>query len=166
MAGAFTWGDLRPRAQVRMPQLQAFTSCACQSRRCVPLRDSTRSFPLRAVLKPFPLSGIYVWDVTGKKYFDFLAAYSAVNQGHCHPRIINVGLPFTSTALDANIEQYYWQWSQKSVGLQAGNKGLERMFRTNLVIGFTSLRERYISYCCFIGALGFETSLMVRPSHC
>ncbi len=32
--------------------------------------------------------GVYVWDVDGKKYFDFLAAYSAVNQGHCHPRII------------------------------------------------------------------------------
>ncbi len=32
--------------------------------------------------------GVYVWDVEGKKYFDFLAAYSAVNQGHCHPRII------------------------------------------------------------------------------
>ncbi len=33
--------------------------------------------------------GVYVWDVEGKKYFDFLSAYSAVNQGHCHPRIIN-----------------------------------------------------------------------------
>ena len=32
--------------------------------------------------------GVYVWDVEGKRYFDFLAAYSAVNQGHCHPRII------------------------------------------------------------------------------
>jgi ornithine--oxo-acid transaminase len=32
--------------------------------------------------------GVYVWDVDGKRYFDFLAAYSAVNQGHCHPRII------------------------------------------------------------------------------
>lgn len=32
--------------------------------------------------------GIYVWDVEGKKYFDFLSAYSAVNQGHCHPRIL------------------------------------------------------------------------------
>lgn len=31
--------------------------------------------------------GIYVWDVEGKKYFDFLSAYSAVNQGHCHPKI-------------------------------------------------------------------------------
>ncbi len=32
--------------------------------------------------------GIYVWDVDGKKYFDFLSSYSAVNQGHCHPRIV------------------------------------------------------------------------------
>ncbi len=32
--------------------------------------------------------GVYVWDAEGKKYFDFLSAYSAVNQGHCHPRII------------------------------------------------------------------------------
>ena len=32
--------------------------------------------------------GVYVWDVEGKKYFDFLSAYSAVNQGHCHPKII------------------------------------------------------------------------------
>lgn len=32
--------------------------------------------------------GVYVWDVEGKKYYDFLSAYSAVNQGHCHPRII------------------------------------------------------------------------------
>ena len=32
--------------------------------------------------------GIYVWDVEGKKYFDFLSSYSAVNQGHCHPRIV------------------------------------------------------------------------------
>lgn len=33
--------------------------------------------------------GVYVWDVDGKRYFDFLSAYSAVNQGHCHPKIIN-----------------------------------------------------------------------------
>jgi len=32
--------------------------------------------------------GIFVWDVEGKRYFDFLSAYSAVNQGHCHPKII------------------------------------------------------------------------------
>jgi ornithine--oxo-acid transaminase len=33
--------------------------------------------------------GIFVWDTEGKKYYDFLSAYSAVNQGHCHPRIVN-----------------------------------------------------------------------------
>lgn len=43
--------------------------------------------------KPLPVvlskgDGIYVWDVEGKKYYDFLSAYSAVNQGHCHPKII------------------------------------------------------------------------------
>jgi ornithine--oxo-acid transaminase len=32
--------------------------------------------------------GVFVWDVEGRRYFDFLSAYSAVNQGHCHPRII------------------------------------------------------------------------------
>ncbi len=43
--------------------------------------------PLPVVLEKG--EGIYVWDVDGKKYYDFLSAYSAVNQGHCHPRIIN-----------------------------------------------------------------------------
>ena len=32
--------------------------------------------------------GVFVWDCEGKKYYDFLSAYSAVNQGHCHPKII------------------------------------------------------------------------------
>ena len=43
--------------------------------------------PLPVVLKKG--KGVYVWDVNEKKYFDFLSAYSAVNQGHCHPKIIN-----------------------------------------------------------------------------
>ncbi|MBC8045949.1 MAG: ornithine--oxo-acid transaminase [Fimbriimonadaceae bacterium] len=34
--------------------------------------------------------GVYVWDVEGKRYYDFLSAYSAVNQGHCHPKIVQV----------------------------------------------------------------------------
>lgn len=34
------------------------------------------------------MSGIYVWDVDGNRYYDFLSAYSAVNQGHCHPKIV------------------------------------------------------------------------------
>ncbi len=42
--------------------------------------------PLPVVLQKG--KGIYVWDVEGKKYFDFLSSYSAVNQGHCHPKIV------------------------------------------------------------------------------
>jgi ornithine--oxo-acid transaminase len=42
--------------------------------------------PLEVVLSRG--EGAYVWDVDGKRYFDFLSAYSAVNQGHCHPRIV------------------------------------------------------------------------------
>jgi ornithine--oxo-acid transaminase len=33
--------------------------------------------------------GVFVWDVEGKKYYDFLSSYSAVNQGHCHPKIVD-----------------------------------------------------------------------------
>ena len=44
--------------------------------------------------KPIPVvlskgEGVYLWDVDGKKYYDFLSSYSAVNQGHCHPKIID-----------------------------------------------------------------------------
>lgn len=42
--------------------------------------------PLPVVLEKG--EGVYVWDVDGKKYYDFLSAYSAVNQGHCHPKIV------------------------------------------------------------------------------
>src|SRR5690625_4592211 len=42
--------------------------------------------PLPVVLKKG--KGIYMWDVEDKKYFDFLSGYSAVNQGHCHPKIV------------------------------------------------------------------------------
>ena len=44
--------------------------------------------PLNVVIAK--AKGIWVWDVEGKKYLDFLSAYSAVNQGHCHPRIVSV----------------------------------------------------------------------------
>jgi len=60
--------------------------------------------------------GVFVWDVEGKKYFDFLSAYSAVNQGHCHPQIVRAmteqaqTLTLTSRAFHNNMlgafEQY------------------------------------------------------------
>ena len=53
--------------------------------------------------------GVYVWDVEGKKYFDFLSGYSAINQGHCHPKIIDAlveqasVLTLTSRAFHSNL---------------------------------------------------------------
>lgn len=52
--------------------------------------------------------GVFVWDVDGKRYYDFLSGYSAVNQGHCHPKIINTlieqakQLTLTSRAFHSN----------------------------------------------------------------
>lgn len=63
--------------------------------------------PLSVVLEKG--EGIFVWDVEEKKYYDFLSAYSAVNQGHCHPRIINAlinqasKLTLTSRAFHNNL---------------------------------------------------------------
>ena len=53
--------------------------------------------------------GVYLWDVEGNKYYDFLSAYSAVNQGHCHPKIISAlidqskELTLTSRAFHNNV---------------------------------------------------------------
>src|SRR5210317_782336 len=57
--------------------------------------------------------GVYVWDTNGKRYYDFLSAYSAVNQGHCHPKIINAlteqaqRLTLTSRAFYNNLLGQY-----------------------------------------------------------
>ena len=48
---------------------------------------ATNYSPLPVVLSRG--KGVYLWDVDGKKYYDFLSSYSAVNQGHCHPKIIH-----------------------------------------------------------------------------
>lgn len=50
--------------------------------------------------------GVYVWDPEGKRYFDFLSAYSAVNQGHCHPRII-AALTEQATQLTLTSRAFY-----------------------------------------------------------
>ena len=65
------------------------TETATKSERLMDLEDNYGAHnyhPIPVVLERG--EGVYVWDVEGKRYFDFLAAYSAVNQGHCHPRII------------------------------------------------------------------------------
>jgi ornithine--oxo-acid transaminase len=67
-------------------------------------------------------SGIFVWDVDGKQYFDFLSAYSAVNQGHCHPKItqalINQAgkLSLTSRAFHNNLLGEYEKYITEYFG--------------------------------------------------
>ena len=66
--------------------------------------------------------GVYVWDVEGNKYYDFLSAYSAVNQGHCHPRIIKAlvdqasVLTLTSRAFYNNVLGEYEEYITKLFG--------------------------------------------------
>lgn len=66
--------------------------------------------------------GIFVWDVEGKKYFDFLSAYSAVNQGHCHSRIIKAlseqatKLTLTSRAFYNNVLGEFEEYITKYFG--------------------------------------------------
>jgi ornithine--oxo-acid transaminase len=76
--------------------------------------------PLPVVLEKG--KGVFVWDVEGKKYFDFLSAYSAVNQGHCHPRIINAlkkqseKLTLTSRAFHSNLLGEFEEYITKLFG--------------------------------------------------
>jgi ornithine--oxo-acid transaminase len=76
--------------------------------------------PLPVVLEKG--EGVYVWDVEGKRYFDFLSAYSAVNQGHCHPKIVNAmieqskKLTLTSRAFYNNVLGEYEEYITKFFG--------------------------------------------------
>lgn len=68
--------------------------------------------------------GVFMWDVEGKKYFDFLSAYSAVNQGHCHPKIIQAmidqanTLELTSRAFYNNVLGVYEKFVTEYFGYQ------------------------------------------------
>ncbi|NJW54116.1 ornithine--oxo-acid transaminase [Salinimicrobium oceani] len=76
--------------------------------------------PLPVVLEKG--EGVYVWDVEGKKYYDFLSAYSAVNQGHCHPRIVGAmteqaqKLTLTSRAFHNDILGKYEKYATTYFG--------------------------------------------------
>lgn len=76
--------------------------------------------PLPVVLEKG--EGIYVWDVNGKRYFDFLSAYSAMNQGHCHPKIVEAmteqakKLALTSRAFYNNVLGEWEEYITKYFG--------------------------------------------------
>ncbi len=81
--------------------------------------------------------GVFVWDVDGKRYYDFLSGYSAVNQGHCHPKIINAlieqskKLTLTSRAFHSNLlgeyEKYITNYFgyDKVLPMNTGVEGVE-----------------------------------------
>ena len=66
--------------------------------------------------------GVFVWDVDGKRYYDFLSGYSAVNQGHCHPEIIkalveqSTKLTLTSRAFHSNLLGNYEKYITEYFG--------------------------------------------------
>eukprot|EP00301_Raphidiophrys_heterophryoidea_P023250 c7189_g1_i1.p1 GENE.c7189_g1_i1~~c7189_g1_i1.p1 ORF type:complete len:446 (-),score=84.25 c7189_g1_i1:127-1464(-) len=68
--------------------------------------------------------GVFLWDVDGKRYFDFLSAYSAVNQGHCHPKLINTmvkqcsTLTLTSRAFHNDVLGEYSEYMTKYFGYE------------------------------------------------
>jgi ornithine--oxo-acid transaminase len=76
--------------------------------------------PLPVVLEKG--KGVFVWDVEGKKYYDFLSAYSAVNQGHCHPKIVHAlteqakKLTLTSRAFYNSVLGEYEEYITKYFG--------------------------------------------------
>lgn len=76
--------------------------------------------PLPAVLSRG--EGVHVWDVEGKKYYDFLSAYSAVNQGHCHPKIVGAmheqasKLALTSRAFHNDVLGAYEKYATEYFG--------------------------------------------------
>jgi ornithine--oxo-acid transaminase len=91
--------------------------------------------PIPVVLKRG--KGVYVWDLEGRRYYDFLAAYSAVNQGHCHPKIIKAltdqasELTLTSRAFHNSIlgeyEKYITSYFgfDKVLPMNTGAEGVE-----------------------------------------
>ena len=91
--------------------------------------------PLPVVLEKG--EGVYVWDVEGKRYFDFLSAYSALNQGHSHPRIIDAlieqskQLTLTSRAFHNNVLGEYEKYMSEYFGfdkilpMNTGVEGVE-----------------------------------------
>ena len=103
-------------------------------------RTSAHNYhPLPVVLSKG--KGTHVWDVDGKKYLDFLAAYSAVNQGHCHPRIVDAlksqldTLTLTSRAFHNNMMGPYADYITKlfkydkvlpmNTGVEAGETAIK-----------------------------------------
>ena len=102
--------------------------------------------PLPVVLEKG--EGVFLWDVNGKKYYDFLSAYSAVNQGHCHPELVNLiknqaeTLTLTSRAFHNNKLGEYMEFATKLFGfdqllpMNTGAEGVETSIKLSRKWGY------------------------------
>ena len=92
--------------------------------------------------------GVFLWDINGKKYYDFLSAYSAVNQGHCHPDLINIiksqseTLTLTSRAFHNDKLGDYMEFATKLFGfdkllpMNTGAEGVETSIKLSRKWGY------------------------------
>ncbi len=92
--------------------------------------------------------GVYLWDVNGKKYYDFLSSYSAVNQGHCHPKLVELikkqaeTLTLTSRAFHNNKLGEYMEFTTKLFGydqllpMNTGAEGVETSIKISRKWGY------------------------------
>lgn len=116
----------------------AETNVSAKSQQLIDLEDKYGAHnyhPLPVVLERG--QGVHVWDVDGKQYYDFLSAYSAVNQGHCHPKITQTlieqsqKLALTSRAFHNNILGEYEKFLaglfgfDKVLPMNTGAEGVE-----------------------------------------
>lgn len=116
----------------------AETNLSAKSQHLIDLEDKYGAHnyhPLPVVLERG--QGVHVWDVDGKQYFDFLSAYSAVNQGHCHPKITQTlieqsqKLALTSRAFHNNVLGEYEKFLtglfgfDKVLPMNTGAEGVE-----------------------------------------
>ena len=92
--------------------------------------------------------GVYLWDVNGKKYFDFLSSYSSVNQGHCHPKLVELikdqvqTLTLTSRGFHNNKLGEYMEYATKLFGydqllpMNTGAEGVETSIKISRKWGY------------------------------
>lgn len=91
--------------------------------------------------------GIFLWDVEGNRYYDFLSAYSAVNQGHCHPKIIGAlkaqasKLTLTSRAFYNNVLGAYEEYITNLFGY-------DKVLPMNTGTAGTNLLIDYLKFLC------------------
>lgn len=120
------------------------------------------------------VAGVFVWDVEGNKYYDFLSAYSAVNQGHCHPKIVQAlvdqaqVLTLTSRAFYNDVLGEYEEYITKLFGYDKVlpmNTGKARVCREGNISSSQSSQDwkqliiRVIHYMSLVCVLGLVLSV-------